>query len=414
MSHSLDGDLEFSIRFNRNIGLGGEEIESSPVDPLMGSPSQRSGTVGSAGPSLDSEQPSSGRSPGPFSVSSNGTGELGGEVPPIARLNLQVVVVQWFEQALPFLFLLLCLFLEQHLLEILIFGMLLFMAVRATHAIRLAVALRNQDHTLSRPKLLLVSFGLAIASLLSMLVIFNDDFNDFAPKNRGGSKLWQALVLIPPQEEVVSSFWNTVFRCAMADVLSRHMGTILKSLYLFVCVPSPGKVFRMQGHILTFIEHATILYATILPIPIWYQYFQTSPFPGDSPANVGQKILSSTATGFYLTLKLSATLEKVWLFFGSCRALLASARGIDVVGNYGQRATAEDVAEHGDAMCSICQGDEMVQPIKLHNCKHIFCEDCIAEWLERDNTCPLCRAVVKPRAVKSYSDGSTAWLIQIF
>ena len=52
------------------------------------------------------------------------------------------------------------------------------------------------------------------------------------------------------------------------------------------------------------------------------------------------------------------------------------------------RASKEDVAEVGDC-CSICQ-DTMSQPLKLR-CKHIFCEECIGEWLERDITCPLCR-----------------------
>ena len=30
----------------------------------------------------------------------------------------------------------------------------------------------------------------------------------------------------------------------------------------------------------------------------------------------------------------------------------------------------------------------------LH-CKHIFCEDCVATWFDRDTTCPMCRAKVK-------------------
>ena len=57
---------------------------------------------------------------------------------------------------------------------------------------------------------------------------------------------------------------------------------------------------------------------------------------------------------------------------------------------YGQEASAEDVMESGDC-CAICQ-EKYSQPIKLR-CKHVFCEECVSEWFERERTCPLCRAV---------------------
>ena len=38
-------------------------------------------------------------------------------------------------------------------------------------------------------------------------------------------------------------------------------------------------------------------------------------------------------------------------------------------------------------------GDTRV-PVLLSPCGHIFCEDCACEWLEKERTCPLCRATV--------------------
>lgn len=35
-------------------------------------------------------------------------------------------------------------------------------------------------------------------------------------------------------------------------------------------------------------------------------------------------------------------------------------------------------------------------PVRL-DCSHVFCEECILEWLERDRTCPMCRAQVRGR-----------------
>jgi hypothetical protein len=40
--------------------------------------------------------------------------------------------------------------------------------------------------------------------------------------------------------------------------------------------------------------------------------------------------------------------------------------------------------------CSICFDDISSDPVKL-GCGHVFHNDCIKEWFERDIRCPLCR-----------------------
>ena len=37
--------------------------------------------------------------------------------------------------------------------------------------------------------------------------------------------------------------------------------------------------------------------------------------------------------------------------------------------------------------------DSYQEPTMLQ-CKHIFCEDCVSTWFDRDTTCPMCRAKV--------------------
>ena len=56
----------------------------------------------------------------------------------------------------------------------------------------------------------------------------------------------------------------------------------------------------------------------------------------------------------------------------------------------------------------------MKQPIKLV-CNHLFCEECVSEWFQSKNTCPLCRTVV-PNAgrLQARSDGSTSQSPLIF
>ena len=60
--------------------------------------------------------------------------------------------------------------------------------------------------------------------------------------------------------------------------------------------------------------------------------------------------------------------------------------------------------------------DAYRDPVKLP-CSHLFCADCLGEWVERERTCPMCRAAVGPAAAKkvgSYSDGRTPLCPYVF
>ena len=41
--------------------------------------------------------------------------------------------------------------------------------------------------------------------------------------------------------------------------------------------------------------------------------------------------------------------------------------------------------------CSICLDKNKQKIIKLNICKHKFHKICIEEWIQNNNTCPLCR-----------------------
>ena len=43
--------------------------------------------------------------------------------------------------------------------------------------------------------------------------------------------------------------------------------------------------------------------------------------------------------------------------------------------------------------CSICLSS-IINPIKLKNCNHVFCNHCILEWITKDRSCPNCRKCV--------------------
>ena len=45
--------------------------------------------------------------------------------------------------------------------------------------------------------------------------------------------------------------------------------------------------------------------------------------------------------------------------------------------------------------CSICMEDLSKETLKVVKCGHFFHKDCIKQWLNNNNTCPLCRKVIK-------------------
>eukprot|EP00956_Cyclotella_meneghiniana_P035487 scaffold115276_cov47-Cyclotella_meneghiniana.AAC.1 len=51
-----------------------------------------------------------------------------------------------------------------------------------------------------------------------------------------------------------------------------------------------------------------------------------------------------------------------------------------------------------DDICSMCQeGLEGKLICALPKCKHVFCYECIAEWLLQNASCPQCRSALKTK-----------------
>jgi len=58
--------------------------------------------------------------------------------------------------------------------------------------------------------------------------------------------------------------------------------------------------------------------------------------------------------------------------------------------------TADDLVEDTNKECAICLEDQNIGcfAVKLH-CGHMFCKECLKEWLEKHCTCPTCRFEVE-------------------
>ena len=55
------------------------------------------------------------------------------------------------------------------------------------------------------------------------------------------------------------------------------------------------------------------------------------------------------------------------------------------------RTKLETLKGKVDENCPICLGDVDNIHVKLPDCGHYFCKECIVPWFERNNTCPICR-----------------------
>lgn len=285
---------------------------------------------------------------------------------------------RWIEQILPFSLLLLVVFIRQHLQGFFVTIWITAFMFKSNDILRKQTALKAE-----RKMLVLVTYF--VVFILHAFGIYwwyrNDD-------------LYYPLFMVPPKS--IPPFWHAIFIILVNDTMVRQIAMALKLVLLMYYKNGRGHNFRRQGQMLTLVEYTLLLYRALLPTPVWYRFFLNKEYGS---------LFSSLTTGLYLTFKLTSIVEKVQSFLAALKAL--SKKEI----HYGSYATSEQVSAAGD-LCAICQ-EKMHAPILLR-CKHIFCEDCVSEWFERERTCPLCRALVRPADLRSFGDGSTSLFIQMF
>lgn len=293
------------------------------------------------------------------------------------RYDIQQVA-RWIEQFLPFSLLLLVVFIRQHLQGFFVIIWITAFMFRSNDILRKQTALKGE-----RKITVLLGYFLVFMLHISGIYWWNRKDDIFYP-----------LLMVPPK--VIPPFWHAIFIILVNDTMVRQAAMTLKLVLLMVYKNGRGHNFRRQGQLLTLVEYMLLLYRALLPTPVWYRFFLNKDYGS---------LFSSLITGLYLTFKLTSIVEKVRSFLTALKAL--SIKEI----HYGSHATPEQVNAAGD-LCAICQ-EKMNTPILLC-CKHIFCEDCVSEWFERERTCPLCRALVRPADLRSFGDGSTSLLFQLF
>lgn len=286
--------------------------------------------------------------------------------------------VRWIEQVLPFTLLLLVVFIRQHLQGFFVTILLSAVMFKSNDIVKKQTALKGERK---------ISVLVCISLLFTVYVI--GIYGWYRKDDLLYPLLMLPLKTIPP-------FWHAIFIIMVNDTLVRQAAMVVKCFLLMYYKNRRGRNCRKQGQMLTLVEYLLLLYRALLPAPVWYRFFLNKEYGS---------LFSSLMTGLYLTFKLTSVVEKVQSFFTTLKTL--SRKEI----HYGAYATSDQVNAAGD-LCAICQ-EKMHAPILLR-CKHIFCEDCVSEWFERERTCPLCRALVKCADLKSFADGSTSLFYQLF
>lgn len=142
-----------------------------------------------------------------------------------------------------------------------------------------------------------------------------------------------------------------------------------------------SSVYTRKRRLYCLLEELSLLVRSTLPVPAWLAYYAADRFYGD------------VFIWLYLTFKCTVLCRHAKSVLIALR-LACRASQLE----YGRRATREEEAQEASSDCSICfeslgaVGRTVVLPCDERHA--FFHEECIATWLDRERSCPVCRAAV--------------------
>uniref|UniRef100_A0AAY4BSV3 RING-type domain-containing protein n=1 Tax=Denticeps clupeoides TaxID=299321 RepID=A0AAY4BSV3_9TELE len=309
----------------------------------------------------------------------HGSRDEGSEDPstPAPALSELKAVVTWLQRGIPFILILLAKVCFQHKLGIAVCVGLVSTFAFANSTVKHQVSLREERSAFISLWIIIFLAG----NILYLYYSFSSE------------ELYNSLMFAKPN---INSFdiFDLIWAVGITDFVLKYFTIGLKCSVLFL--PKFLLAFRSRGKVYLVIEELSQLFRALVPIQLWYKYIM-----GEDPSNS------------YLLGAVLIIIYSLCKSFDICGRLTSIRKAVVILcstQSYGMRASSQQCSEAGD-VCAICQA-QFRDPVALL-CQHVFCEDCLCLWFDRERTCPLCRAAVVD-ALRCWKDGTTSAHFQIY
>uniref|UniRef100_A0A8D3DHD8 Ring finger protein, transmembrane 2 n=1 Tax=Scophthalmus maximus TaxID=52904 RepID=A0A8D3DHD8_SCOMX len=296
---------------------------------------------------------------------------------PAPALSELKAVVTWLQRGFPFILILLAKVCFQHKLGIAVCVGMASTFTYANSTFRHQVSLREERS---------VFVALWILTFLAGNIFYV--YYTFSHE-----ELHNSLIFAKPNLEGFD-FFDLIWAVGITDFVLKYFTIGLKCFVLFL--PKILLAFKSRGKFYLLIEDLSQLFRALVPIQLWYKYIM-----GEDPSN--SYFLGATLIIIYSLCKSFDICGRVSAI---CKALVVLCSSQ----SYGVRAGSQQCSEAGD-VCAICQAD-FRDPVALL-CQHVFCEECLCLWFDRERTCPLCRSTVV-ETLRCWKDGTTSAHFQIY
>ncbi|XP_067084007.1 RING finger and transmembrane domain-containing protein 2 [Osmerus mordax] len=296
---------------------------------------------------------------------------------PAPALSELKAVVTWLQRGFPFLLILLAKVCFQHKLGIAVCVGMASTFAFANSSFKHQVSLREE-----RSVLMTVWIQIFLAgNIVYVYYTFSTE------------ELYNSLMFAKPNINNFD-FFSLIWAVGITDFILKFFTIGLKCFILFL--PKIFLAFKSRGKVYLLMEELSQLFRALVPIQLWCRYFL-----GEEPTNsyfleAMLIIIYSLCKSFDLCGRVSSLCKAL--------AVLCSSQ------SYGLRASSQQCSEAGD-VCAICQAD-FREPLVLH-CQHVFCEECLCLWFDRERACPLCRSSVT-ETLRCWKDGTTSAHFQIY
>lgn len=282
--------------------------------------------------------------------------------------------VRWLEQNAIFFVLLLVKFAWFHRSGLMVILGMFGTYLHCNQTIKHQVSLKNQREK----RILFVTVLFLIGNIYFVYYVFQDQ------------ALHNCLIFQLPHFSI--DLWNLIWCICVTDYIIRFSTMAVKACVAASCLCMLQS--RKKGKYYMLLEYISQFYRSLVPAPLWFRYLAYSQSSGT--------VFAIFITALYLMVKGALTL-------GRARELYRAFINFIQDPSYGTSPTREELVESRNT-CPICQED-FENPLMLR-CKHIFCDNCLLQWFDRQSTCPLCRASVA--SDPKWRDGATAAWPQIF